>query len=45
MAPGGLDTGEAGGVEFLIHVDWTSPLDIIVTITVEDPIQEFDAGN
>jgi hypothetical protein len=42
---GGPGTSEAGGVEFLIHVDWTSPLDVVVTITVDDPIQEFDTGN
>lgn len=25
-----------GGVEFLLHVDWNNPLDVAVTITVED---------
>lgn len=33
--------GEAGGVEFLLHVDFGAPLDIAVTITVEDSIEEF----
>jgi hypothetical protein len=33
--------GEAGGVEFLLHVDWPSPLDVIVTITVLEDIDEF----
>jgi len=28
-------------VEFLLHVDWNSPLDIIVTITAENPIEQF----
>lgn len=28
--------GEPGGVEFILHVDWNSPLDVAVTITVED---------
>jgi hypothetical protein len=28
--------GEPGGVEFIINVDWPSPLDIGITITVED---------
>lgn len=32
---------EVGGVEFLLHVDWESPLDVIVTITVLDDIVEF----
>src|SRR6266849_6544994 len=28
--------GEPGGVEFILHVDFGSPLDVAVTITVED---------
>jgi hypothetical protein len=32
---------EAGGVEFIVHVDWDSPLDVIVTITVLEDIVEF----
>ena len=32
---------DAGGVEFLLHVDWDSPLDVIVTITVLDDIAAF----
>src|SRR5665811_1530662 len=28
--------GEPGGVEFILHVDWDSPLDVGITITVED---------
>lgn len=32
---------DIGGVEFLLHVDWGSPLDVIVTITVLDDIEEF----
>ncbi len=28
--------GEPGGVEFVVNVDWGSPLDIGITITVED---------
>src|SRR4051794_19997117 len=27
---------EPGGVEFVLHVDWPNPLDIAVTLTVED---------
>lgn len=33
---------EAGGVEYHLHVDFDSPLDVIVTITVLDNIVEFD---
>jgi len=32
---------DTGGVEFLLHVDWGSPLDVIVTITVLEDIDEF----
>lgn len=28
--------GEPGGVEFILHVDWDSPLNVAITITVED---------
>lgn len=28
--------GEPGGVEFHLHVDWKEPIDVAVTITVED---------
>lgn len=28
--------GDPGGVEFIINVDWPSPIDVGVTITVED---------
>ncbi len=33
--------GEAGGVEFHLHVDFSRPLDVIVTITVLEDIVEF----
>jgi len=33
--------GGSGGVEFLLHVDWGSPLDVIVTITVHEDIEAF----
>jgi hypothetical protein len=41
VGPHGVDGVEAGGVEFLLHVDWGDPLDVVVTITVLDPINEF----
>ena len=34
--------GGDGGVEFYLHVDWTSPLDVIVTISVLEDIEKFD---
>ncbi|MDI1463919.1 hypothetical protein QEZ54_23315 [Catellatospora sp. KI3] len=34
--------GEAGGVEFLLHVNWETPLDVVVTITVLDDIETFE---
>src|SRR5689334_22621396 len=33
--------GEAGGVEFLLHVDSNAPLNALVTITVLDDIEQF----
>ena len=32
---------DVGGVEFLLHVDWESPLNVIVTISVLEDISEF----
>jgi hypothetical protein len=29
-------TSDPGGVRFILHVNWPSPLDVAVTITVED---------
>src|SRR5262245_43104829 len=31
----------AGGVEFHTHVDWPSPLNVMVTITVLEDIEEY----
>jgi hypothetical protein len=31
-------TGAVGGVEFHVHVAWDAPLDVAITITVEDEI-------
>lgn len=33
--------GGSGGVEFVLNVDWDSPLNIQVTITVFEPIETF----
>jgi hypothetical protein len=35
------DEGGGGGVEFLLHVDWDSPLDVMVTITVFEDIEQY----
>jgi hypothetical protein len=32
---------EAGGVEFLVHVDANVPLNVMVTITVLEDIEQF----
>jgi len=32
---------EPGGVEFALQVDWGDPLDVMVTITVFDPVEQF----
>jgi hypothetical protein len=31
--------GAAGGVEFYLHVEWDSPLDVMVTITVLEDVE------
>ncbi|WP_295644035.1 hypothetical protein [uncultured Methylibium sp.] len=31
-------SGQPGGVSFIVHVGWNSPLDVAVTITVEDAL-------
>jgi hypothetical protein len=31
-------TSDPGGVAFILHVDWGSPLDVAVTVTVEDAL-------
>jgi hypothetical protein len=41
VGPHGVAGIEAGGVEFLLHVDFGNPLDVIVTITVLEDIDEF----
>lgn len=33
--------GGSGGVEFHLHVDWPSPLSVMVTITVLDDIEQY----
>jgi hypothetical protein len=36
--------GGSGGVEFHLHVDWGSPLDVIVTITVLEDVEDWVYG-
>jgi hypothetical protein len=33
--------GGSGGVEFHLHVDWEAPLNVIVTISVLEDIEDF----
>ncbi|MFJ6616765.1 hypothetical protein ACIQOW_04170 [Kitasatospora sp. NPDC091335] len=42
IGPHGVAGVEAGGVEFLLHVDWDSPLDVAVTISVLEDIEVFE---
>lgn len=37
--------GGPGGVEFLLHVDWNTPLNVMVTITVLDDIEQYHRVN
>lgn len=41
VGPHGVPNGEAGGVEFHLHVDWGAPLDVIVTVTVLEDVEQF----
>jgi|SRR5215217_809917 len=41
VGPHGVQGFEAGGVEFFLNVDWPSPLDVIVTITVHEDIEQY----
>ena len=41
VGPHGVAGVESGGVEFHLHVDFDSPLDVIVTITVPEDIEQF----
>lgn len=36
--------GGTGGVEFHLHVDWESPLDVIVTISVLGDVEYPEGG-
>jgi hypothetical protein len=42
IGPHGRPGGEAGGVEFLLHTESSSPIDVMITITVFDPVESFD---
>lgn len=33
-----------GGVEFILHVNWPSPLDVLVDLTVLGPYEQFHAA-
>ena len=40
VGPHGPEGGD-GGVEFILHVDWDTPLNVVVTITVLEDIDQF----
>jgi hypothetical protein len=42
IGPHGKPGGEAGGVEFLLHTESNSPVDVMITFTVFDPVESFD---
>lgn len=42
VGPHGKPGGEAGGVEFLLHTESNSPIDVMITITVLDPVESFE---
>jgi hypothetical protein len=44
IGPHGKPGGEAGGVEFLIHADSNSPINVMITITVFDPVESFEVA-
>ena len=33
--------GDTGGVEFILHADWDSPIDVVVTVTALEDIEQF----
>jgi len=39
IGPHGKPGGEAGGVEFLLHTESATPVDVMVTITALDPVE------
>jgi hypothetical protein len=42
IGPHGKPGGEAGGVEFLLHTESNSPIDVMITITVLDPVESSE---
>jgi hypothetical protein len=43
VGPHGQQGVEAGGVRFHLHADHNTPIDVIVTITALEDIEEFSA--
>ncbi|MFC5885758.1 hypothetical protein RMN57_34850 [Kitasatospora sp. CM 4170] len=41
IGPHGKPGGEAGGVEFLLHTESNSPVDVMVTVTAFEPVESF----
>ncbi|MFE6869521.1 hypothetical protein ACFVFS_23575 [Kitasatospora sp. NPDC057692] len=41
IGPHGKPGGEAGGVEFLLHTESSAPVDVMVTVTAFEPVEDF----
>lgn len=42
IGPHGKPGIEAGGVEFLLHTESNTPIDVMLTITALDPVERFE---
>jgi hypothetical protein len=42
IGPHGRPGGEAGGVEFLLHTESSSPVDVVITFTALEPVEGTD---
>jgi hypothetical protein len=42
IGPHGKPGGEAGGVEYLLHIESESPIHVVVTFTVFDPVESIE---
>jgi hypothetical protein len=42
IGPHGSPGVEAGGVEFLVHAESNTPIPVMVTVTVFDPVESVD---
>lgn len=42
IGPHGSPGGEPGGVEFLLHTESSGPVDVLITFTVFDPVEDLE---